>query len=147
MKKTKKVVEKFLAELERTPIVGAACEKTGLSRNTVYRWRKEDREFAAHFDYSLSQGIAVVSDVAESNVLNGIKNKDAGYTKFWLSSRHPAYRKVFFNREEKRKNPLADPAEQARVKKEVKRIFREWDAYGPKGPPPDEPETKKRKRP
>ena len=147
MKKTKKIVEKFLAELERTPIVGAACEKSGLSRNTVYRWRKEDCEFAACFDYALAQGIGVVSDVAESNVLNGIKNKDAGYTKFWLSSRHPAYRKIHFSRDEKRRDPMDEPGRREQVKKEIKRIFTEWGACGPGGPPPDKPKTKIRKKP
>jgi len=44
MKKNTKKVE-FLEQLKKIPIIQVAAEKTGLSRNTIYRWRKEGNEF------------------------------------------------------------------------------------------------------
>ena len=43
--KKNKFQDQFLDELRKVPIVQVACEKTGLSRNSVYRWRKDDKEF------------------------------------------------------------------------------------------------------
>ena len=40
---------KFLTELRKVPIVQVACEKVGISRNTIYRWLKEDKQFAKDF--------------------------------------------------------------------------------------------------
>jgi hypothetical protein len=44
--KKNKLQNKFFGELKKVPIVQVACEKTGVSRNSVYRWRKEDINFA-----------------------------------------------------------------------------------------------------
>ena len=43
--KKNKFQDQFLDELRKVPIVQVACEKTGLSRNSIYRWRKEDKDF------------------------------------------------------------------------------------------------------
>ncbi len=143
MKKTKKVVEKFLAELERTPIVGVASERSGLSRNTVYRWRNEDSEFASNFELALARGVSVVNDVAESNVLSGIRDKEYRWTVLWLKAHHPSYR--YYARITERENPLKDPARQEYVKQEVQRIFRQWGAYDTPRLP-EKSESKKRRK-
>jgi len=91
--KKNSVHKKFITELEKTPIVSVACEKVGISRNTFYRWIKEDYEFREIVKEAMGMGVNLVNDFAESNVLGGIQNKDPGYTKFWLSSRHPEYRR------------------------------------------------------
>ncbi len=96
MKKTK-VWKQLLEELERTPIIQVACEKVGISRQTYYRWAKDESMFS-EIRQALLRGIDLVNDVAESNVLAGIKNKDPGYTKYWLSHRHEAYKKPFTHR-------------------------------------------------
>lgn len=92
------VQEKFLKELETTPIIQRACEKCGIARNSYYRWIKEDPLFATRAKEHMRMGIDLVSDVAESNVLAGIKARDPGYTKYWLSNRHEDYRRPFINR-------------------------------------------------
>lgn len=86
---------KFLRELEKTPIVQVACEKTGISRNTVYRWRKEDVRFGLAMEDSLQKGTDLVGDYAESNILNGIRRGDLGATKYFLSHRHKGYNKSY----------------------------------------------------
>ncbi len=36
----------LVEQLEKTPVVQIACEKTGVGRSTYYRWLKEDPEFS-----------------------------------------------------------------------------------------------------
>jgi len=95
MKKTNKIVDKILEELEKTPLVQFACEKVGISRNTFYRWMKEDTSFRKRVSESISLGTGVVNDFAVSNVLTSIQNKDPIMTKYWLDRRHPDFRKPY----------------------------------------------------
>lgn len=95
MKKTNKIVEKILEELEKTPLVEFACRKVGISRNTFYRWMKEDPSFRKKVSESISLGTGVVNDMAVSNVFTGIQNKDLIMTKYWLDRRHPDFRKPY----------------------------------------------------
>lgn len=99
MKKTKVLWSKILEELERTPIIQVVCEKFGISRQTFYRWMHESETNFNDVNKALGFGVGFVNDVAESNVLTGIKNKDVGYTKYWLSHRHEAYKKPFRHRD------------------------------------------------
>ncbi len=101
--KKNKVYKNFLEELERTPIISIACEKSNISRNTFYRWMKEDKNFSLLANESLKRGIDLVNDVAESNILNGIKNQDRKSTEYWLSHRHPVYKKQnYYHKEDTR---------------------------------------------
>ena len=59
----------------------------------------ENEDSFNEINKALGFGVGLVNDVAESNVLTGIKNKDAGYTKYWLSHRHEAYKKPFRHRD------------------------------------------------
>lgn len=91
MKKSKSA-KQFLLELAKVPIVQVACEKAGLSRNTVYRWRKEDKEFEKKMDQAIADGVALVNDMSESQLLTLIKEKNFPAVRFWLNKRHPAYK-------------------------------------------------------
>jgi hypothetical protein len=93
MAKKNRLKDKFLEELAKTPIVQIACEKSGISRQTYYRWRKEDIDFSLEADNALSQGEDLVNDVAESTVIRGVQNRDTGWTKLWLSHRHNKFKK------------------------------------------------------
>lgn len=90
--KKDKFQKQFLDELRKVPIVQVACEKTGLSRNSVYRWRKEDVEFAKLMDEASAEGIAFVNDMSESQLLTMIKEKNWAAISFWLRHHHSAYR-------------------------------------------------------
>jgi len=82
----------LLAQLEKTPIVEAACKKAGLPRSTYYRWRKDDEEFAARCDETIELSIGRVNDLAESQLINAIKDQSMTAITFWLKHHHFSYR-------------------------------------------------------
>jgi hypothetical protein len=90
--KKNKLQNQFFEELAKVPIVHVACEKTGLSRNSVYRWRKEDKAFATKMDNALADGIALVNDMSESQMLTMIKEKNWSAISFWLRHRNDNYK-------------------------------------------------------
>jgi transposase len=91
MKKAK-VRKAFLDELKRVPIVQVACEKVGVSRNSVYRWKAEDAEFAKAMEDALGEGEALVNDMTESQLLSLIREKNWHAISFWLRKRNPKFR-------------------------------------------------------
>lgn len=90
--KKNKLQDQFLEELAKVPIVQVACEKTGLSRNSVYRWRKEDKVFEKKMDEALKSGVAFVNDMSESQLLTLIKEKSYQAISFWLRHRNDNYK-------------------------------------------------------
>jgi hypothetical protein len=82
----------FLEQLRKIPIVQVACEKVDISRNTIYRWRKEELEFAKAMDEAQTDGEAVVNDMSESQLLSKIKNGEWPPIAFWLRKRHPKFK-------------------------------------------------------
>lgn len=90
--KKPKYSKKFLEELRKVPIVQVACEKSGVSRNSVYRWKREDKEFTKQFDEAQADGVEFVNDMSESQLLQLIKEKNFSAVRFWLNKRHPAYK-------------------------------------------------------
>jgi hypothetical protein len=114
--KKKKLKNEFLEQLRKIPIVLVACEKTGLSRTSVYRWRKEDKEFEKEMDQALKDGIELVNDMSESQLLTLIKEKNWPAISFWLKHHHSAYR----NRIE-----VTTPTVQEELTKEQEEIVRE----------------------
>ncbi|MCD8528123.1 MAG: hypothetical protein LRY41_02225 [Candidatus Pacebacteria bacterium] len=90
--KKNKFQDQFLDELRKVPIIQVACEKSGLSRQSVYRWRKEDKEFLKKMDSALSEGVALVNDMSESQLLTLIKEKNYPAISFWLRHRNDNYK-------------------------------------------------------
>ena len=90
--KKNKFQDQFLAELAKVPIVQVACEKTGLSRNSVYRWKKEDPIFSKKMDEAFANGVALVNDMSESQLLTMIKEKNWPAISFWLRHRNANYK-------------------------------------------------------
>jgi len=84
--------KQFLEELQKVPIVQVACEKTGISRNSVYRWRREDKKFAEDMDIAMAEGVAFVNDMSESQLLTMIKEKNWSAISFWLRHRNDNYK-------------------------------------------------------
>lgn len=91
MKKDKKKGE-FLEHLRKIPIIQVACEKTGISRNSIYRWRKEDETFRKSMEEALQEGEELVNDMSESQLLTMIKEKNWSAVSFWLRHRNPKFR-------------------------------------------------------
>ena len=90
--KKNKFQDQFLDELRKVPIVQVACEKTGLSRNSIYRWRKDDKEFLKKMEDAISEGVALVNDMSESQLLTLIKEKNYPAISFWLRHRNDNYK-------------------------------------------------------
>jgi hypothetical protein len=91
MKKIK-LQKQFFEELRKVPIVQVACEKTGVSRNSIYRWKKEDSEFSIKMEEALKEGVAFVNDMSESQLLTMIKEKNWSAISFWLKHRNDNYK-------------------------------------------------------
>ena len=90
-KRQTKEKELLLEQLKRTPIVQFACEKIGVARATYYRWRKADQEFAIRADNALLEGSLLINDMAESQILSAIRDKNMTAIIYWLKHHHPAY--------------------------------------------------------
>ncbi len=90
MKKSK-LEAKFLSELNKVPNISLACEKVGLSRNTIYRWIREDIKFEAKVINELDMGVDYVSDLAESKLIANIKSNKVWAIKYWLGNRKKVY--------------------------------------------------------
>src|SRR6516164_4497978 len=56
-KKVPAIVEPFLAELAHGASVTAAAEYAGVSRAMVFRWRRDDPEFALRWDEAVQMGV------------------------------------------------------------------------------------------
>lgn len=81
----------LLDQLKKTPIIQIACEKTGVSRASYYRWCKENPEFKKQSEESITQGNLLINDLAESQLLSAIKDKNMTAIIFWLKNHHPDY--------------------------------------------------------
>ena len=86
-KERKLLIEQF----SKTPIVQFACEKVGVGRATYYRLRKENVEFAKEADEALVESISLMNDLAESQLLSAIREKNMTAIIFWLKNRHKDY--------------------------------------------------------
>jgi hypothetical protein len=92
MKKKDNLINKFLEELRKVPIVQVACEKSGISRNSIYRWKKYDEKFSKKMDDALADGEAFVNDMSETQLLNLIKEGEYPAISFWLRHRNPKFK-------------------------------------------------------
>jgi hypothetical protein len=90
--KKNRVKDKFLEALKKVPIVQIGCEKVAVSRNSVYRWRNEDKKFAEEMDLAMAEGEAFINDISEGQLLNMIKEKSWPALAFWLRHRNPKFR-------------------------------------------------------
>ena len=62
----RQVKEKQLVieNLKRMPIIEVACNKSGISRATFYRWKEQDAEFSQAAEKAQAEGDALVGDIA-----------------------------------------------------------------------------------
>lgn len=90
-KRQTKEKELLIEQLKKIPIVQVACEKLSIGRATYYRWRKEDKDFAKQADTALEESSLLINDVAESQLISEIKNKNITAIIFWLKHHHKAY--------------------------------------------------------
>lgn len=82
----------IIEQLKKTPIIQIACERAGIARSTIYRWISLDKEFAKRVDEAVLQGTLLVNDVAESQLMAAIRERNITAIIFWLRHRHDAYK-------------------------------------------------------
>ena len=81
----------ILEQLKKVPIVQVACEKSGVGRATYYRWRQENEQFTKEADGALMAGSLLVNDMAESQLMSAIRDKNLTAIIFWLKHHHAKY--------------------------------------------------------
>ena len=81
----------LVTRLEKLPIVEVACKQIGLSRATYYRWRRDDEVFADDCDEAIEHSSAMINDMAESQLIQSIKDKNMTAIVFWLKHHHKNY--------------------------------------------------------
>jgi len=81
----------FLEQIKTIPNISLACEKIGLSRNTIYRWCKEDPDFKNRLDEALGNGTESVNDLAESKLITQINSGNMQAIKYWLDNNKKNY--------------------------------------------------------
>lgn len=92
IKKSDQLKETLLEQLRKSPILQIACEKLNIHRMSVYRWRKEDPEFDKAIEGALFDGQLLVNDLAESQLISAVKDRNMHAIMAWLKHHHPAYR-------------------------------------------------------
>lgn len=91
-RRMKKKKEEVLAALRKTPVIHVACERADVGKATFYRWREDDPIFQKESDEALKSGKELINDMAISQLISAIKDKNLGAIKFWLSNHHPDYK-------------------------------------------------------
>jgi len=92
MKKNSKTKELILDQIRKVPIIELACQKAEVSRMTLLRWKKDDPKFAKDIDEAMNMGKSLISDVAEANLINAIKQGNMRGIIFWLTHQKDEYR-------------------------------------------------------
>lgn len=91
--KSNKVRQELMRELEKHANVSVACNNVGISRQTFYRWRKLDEKFSEQIDEAVDMGRRSVNDLAESKLVEKIKEGSLPAVKYWLGNNKPNYMK------------------------------------------------------
>ncbi len=113
--------KRFLEHLRKVPIIQVACEKSGVSRATIYRWRDKEKKFRKELEKALAEGEALVNDMSESQLITLIREKNFQAVSFWLRHRHQKFRERIEVTARTEKRDALTP-EQKRVVKQALRL-------------------------
>ena len=90
-KRQTKLKQALLEQMKRTPTLEQACQKVGVSRMTVNRWRTKSKRFDGEVEAALREGREFVSDVAETQMFNLIGQGKQEMIKYFLSHNNARY--------------------------------------------------------
>lgn len=90
-KRTAEDKKAVLEQLKKLPIVQAACQKAGIGRASFYRWKIEDKQFAKDADEAMAEGVEMINDLSENQLIMAIRDNNLSAVRFWLMNRHRAY--------------------------------------------------------
>jgi len=83
--------QKLLENLKQIPVISVACQKTSIGRSSFYRWKVKDKVFSKEADKALQEGKQFINDLAESQLINAIKEQNMTGIIYWLRNNHPGY--------------------------------------------------------
>jgi len=83
----------LVENLKKMPIIQIACEKTGVSRATFYRWKNSNKRFSRQVDEALKESVEIVNDMAEAKLIASIKEGNITALIYWVKHGHTAYSK------------------------------------------------------
>ncbi|MCU9611914.1 hypothetical protein OEK97_28820, partial [Escherichia coli] len=69
------------------------CQKLGLSRQTLYRWLSDDHNFSNDLDVAIRIGNESMCDLAESKIIEKVKEGDFRAAKYILDNKHNDYKR------------------------------------------------------
>lgn len=92
MKKRDQTKTLLVEQLRKGPIVESACQKVGISRMTFYRWKSEDEKFSKEVDQAILDGQKLINDLAESQLISAVNDKNIPAITYWLKHHHPSYK-------------------------------------------------------
>lgn len=119
--KTDKNKQLLIEQLKKTPIIQIACEKVSIGRATFYRWKKDDENFSTQVDEALLDGNELVNDMAESQLMSAIRDKNLTAIIFWLKNHHQSYAtKIEVTAKLKHDDEQLTPEQEALVMKALK---------------------------
>ena len=119
--KTDKNKQLLIEQLKKTPIIQIACEKVSVGRATFYRWKKDDENFCTQVDEALLDGNELVNDMAESQLMSAIRDKNLTAIIFWLKNHHQSYAtKIEVTAKLKHEDEQLTPEQEALVMKALK---------------------------
>lgn len=89
--KKDRIEKTLLAELQKTSNISIACERVGLSRQSIYRWMNEDLKFQKKVNEAIRMGVESINDLAESKLIAKIKEGEPRAVEYWLNSNKQKY--------------------------------------------------------
>lgn len=111
----------MITQLKKTPVVQIACEKTGVSRTSFYRWRREDPQYAKATDEAILEGVELINDMAESQLLAAIRDGNMSAIAMWLKHNHSRFKaRVEIDAHHHHINHQLSPEQEAIVKEALR---------------------------
>lgn len=89
--KTEKHKAEIIEQLRKIPIIQIVVERVGIARCTFYRWKAEDKDFREKVNQATKEGRGLITDLAESQLINNIKNGNMTGIIFWLKNNDSRY--------------------------------------------------------
>lgn len=90
-KRQAELKQAIVDQLKEMPIITVACRKSGVGRATYYRWKSEDPQFAIAINSALKEGIDLINDLSESQIIQLIKERKLPAISLWLKHNNPRY--------------------------------------------------------
>lgn len=82
----------FIEQLKQAPIIQLVCEKMGIPRSTLYRWKDEDLDFDDDIADAMSEGQQFMDDIVENKFMALVNDKHWPAIHCYITRRHPKFR-------------------------------------------------------